>query len=142
MDDYKNTNAPLGAGEKAQPIKLNTENLNSILNQGTSYVKHLVDSSPIKLDSAFGVVSGERADVIRASHTPRASSRSTTSRQPSAVSLFARGDLVFDKQHSRKGVITKTNVGTSKKGYPVHQVVDSRSGEAWTQIETRLEKRQ
>lgn len=138
MSDEKKP-VPIGPGEKGTPIRLGGTNLASMLGSvvapkpnavGTIQAAQSVHDAYL---DRMGILTGGRADMARASVQP---SRQAPARS-SVQTIFAAGKTVYDTDRQRKAVIVAANVGRTKKGTPVHELVD-RQGNAWRQKETKL----
>lgn len=142
-DSYKNISAPLSQGERAEPIKINTTGLRSIVDQGPGYVQMLVDDAPVSIDRMFGVKGGADADAVRAefdaSQRPT-SSIDTVPHAPAAESMYAKGEVLFDMDRGCKVTIVKACVGKTKKGRNIHVVVSHKTGDSWRQSERKLRR--
>jgi hypothetical protein len=132
-DNYVNTNAPLRSGELAQPIKLETNNLAKMIQQGPAYVEQLAASSPFKMENLFGVKTGVEAAMALESTRTRSEHK-----QP-VRTMFARGTLAYDVAEGKRVTIIKANVGVTKRGYNIHRVASS-GGNTWLQSEKKLKR--
>lgn len=132
--NYKNTAAPLGAGERATPIKLNHTTLRSLAAQGMSAIRLQAQLAGQDERRYLPLIkTGAEADMALANAR-------MVREQPKVVKeMFARGDTVWDKEHEKRVTIMKTNVAFTQKGRPIHRVI-SKSGKSWLQKESRLEK--
>ena len=147
---YVNTQAQLGSNEVAQPIRINCTNLAGILKQGARYVDHLNASAPVQIDRMFGVKTGveavmalEQSEQLQREARLRSQDLASTdiaavSREP-IKSMFARGEVVFDKKYARRVTIVQLNAARTTSGRPAHLVIDSR-GNSWKQSEKFLER--
>ena len=139
MSDEKKP-VPMGPGDKGTPIRLGGTNLASMLGSvavpkpnaaGTIQAAQSVHDAYL---DRMGILTGGRADAARASVQARAQA---PSKSHQVTTLFAAGKTVYDTERGRKAVIVAANVARTKKGTPVHELVD-RQGNAWRQKETKL----
>lgn len=144
-DSYVNINASLRPGELAQPIRISTNNLAAMAAKGADYIKYVAASSPVQLDSMFGVKTGVAADMaLEAGMNARRAqfigkTKTTESSGTMIPSIFGRGDVVYDTDHAKRVTVLKACVGYTKKGRPIHRVVD-KAGNAWLVSERKLQK--
>lgn len=133
-EDYEKENT---MAENAIPIQLNTNNLAKLAAGGPAALQAAVDSSPIKLDKMFGVKTGASADMALMAASSAIAQPRATGTVTKSKSIYAKGELVWDTEKSAKVTITRTSVGLTSKGRPIHKVVD-RYGDSWLQTEAKL----
>lgn len=147
MDEYKNTQAPLGAGERAVSIPPARKCMGNILASGVMGLQsELMSAPPIHRAYLGNTKTGMEADMLLASRAEKKLLGQPVERERErsgtrvASEMFARGERAFDKEKDARVTIVRTHVGKTKKGTAIHYVIDS-EGEGWKQLETKLRKR-
>lgn len=145
-DEYKNTSAPVGQGEKAQPIKLSCTNMASIAKQGPAYLRHLTAGSGdflqnyVKTGSAADMALEESQRLERERYAAGKGKPQDVSASTAVGSIYARGDVLWDKKHRCKvTVLQSSGLGETESGATIYRVAD-RKGNSWRQSERNLER--
>lgn len=146
MDEYKNTDAPLGYRERAVAILPPKKCMGNILASGSQGLQmELAMAPPIHRAYLGNVKTGMEADMLLAVRAEKKLlgqpvERTTTKGTRVAAEMFARGERVYDTVKETRVTIVRTHVSQTGKGTAIHYVVDS-EGNGWKQLETRLRKR-
>lgn len=134
---------PVGQGEKTSAISLGTNSLAKMIGSqvapkaNATSVITMAQSVHDHFFTRMGVMTGGNADAaLEAAAASRSVSAAAT---PSGQgrTMFAVGRTVYDVERERKATLVALNVGRTKKGTPIHELIDSR-GNAWRQKETKL----
>lgn len=141
MDEYKNTAAPVGAGEKTTSIPPARGSLVNTLKAGAAGLQtELMKAPPIHRAFLGSTKTGMEADMILASQAEQQLIGHANRRPVKVKEVFARGDRVYDSEKDSWATITRAAVARTKKGTLVHVLVDNH-GDAWRQLETKLSRR-
>lgn len=145
MDEYKNTQAPLGYRERAVAIPPPKKCMGNILASGLLGLQtELAVAPPIHRAYLGNVKTGMEADMILAARAEKKLLGQPLERTMQgtrvAAEMFARGERVYDTVKETRVTIVRTHVSQTGRGTAIHYVVDS-EGNGWKQLETKLRKR-